>query len=133
MGHKGSGKTKTLVDLVCKAVEQENGNVVCIEAKKALTYDIPYQARLVIAEEYSIDTPELLRGFISGLAAGNYDITHVFIDNLFKIAGNCNAEELAELLAWLETFGDNNDITFTLTVSAEPADYGDAVTKYIIR
>ena len=133
MGHKGSGKTKTLVELVCKAVGEENGNVVCIEPKKALMYDIPYQARLVIAEEYSIDTPELLRGFLSGLAAGNYDITHAFIDNLFKITGNCNGEGLAALLAWMETFGDNNDITFTLTVSAEPGEYGEAVTKYIAK
>ncbi len=131
MGHKGSGKTKTLVDLVCKAVEQEQGNVVCIEPKKALTYDIPYQARLVHAEEYAVGSPELMRGFLSGLAAGNYDITHVFIDNLFKIVGSCSAEDLAALLEWMDVFGAKNDITFTLTVSADPNEYGEAVTKYI--
>ena len=31
MGLKGSGKTKTLVDLVVKAVAEENGDVICIE------------------------------------------------------------------------------------------------------
>jgi len=130
MGLKGTGKTKTLVDLVRKAVDEEHGDVICIEKEKVLTYDIPYQARLVHASQYGINSLELMRGFISGLAAGNYDITHVFIDNLFKIIGPADAETLAKFLAWLEDFG--GDITFTLTVSADPAEYGEAVTKYIV-
>lgn len=130
MGLKGTGKTKTLVDLVRKAVEEEHGDVICIEKDKVLTYDIPYQARLVHASQYGINSLELMRGFISGLAAGNYDITHVFIDNLYKIIGQANGETLASFLAWLESFGD--EITFTLTVSADPAEYGESVTKYIV-
>ena len=35
MGLKGSGKTKALVDLVKKAVEEEHGNVVCSDDAKA--------------------------------------------------------------------------------------------------
>ena len=31
VGNKGSGKTKLLVDLVTKAANTSNGNVVCIE------------------------------------------------------------------------------------------------------
>ena len=130
MGLKGTGKTKTLVELVRKAVEEAHGDVICIEKDKVLTYDIPYQARLVHASQYGINTLELMRGFISGLSAGNYDITHVFIDNLFKIIGKADEDTLAKFLAWLEGFGD--DITFTLTVSADPSEYGQAVTKYIV-
>ena len=131
MGLKGTGKTKTLVDLVRKAVDEERGDVICIEKDKVLTYDIPYQVRLVHASEFGINSLELMRGFISGLAAGNFDITHVFIDNLFKIIGAADAETLADFLAWLEKFGDQESITFTVTVSADPGDYGEAVTKYI--
>ena len=132
MGLKGTGKTKTLVELVRKAVEEEQGDVICIEKDKVLTYDIPYQARLVHAAQYEITTPELMRGFISGLSAGNFDITHVFIDNLFKIIGEVNAERLAELLTWLEKFGELEGITFTVTVSADPSQYGETVTKYLV-
>ena len=46
MGLDGSGKTKTLIDLVRAAIDQERGDVVCIEKSKHLTYDIPYQAPL---------------------------------------------------------------------------------------
>ena len=129
MGLKGTGKTKTLVEMVRKAVDEEHGDVICIEKDKVLTYDIPYQARLVHASEYGINSLELMRGFISGLAAGNFDITHVFIDNLFKIIGQVDAQTLAEFLSWLENFGE---VDFTVTVSADPESFGEAVTKYIV-
>ena len=131
MGLKGTGKTKRLVELVRKAVDEEHGDVICIEKDKVLTYDIPYQARLVHASQYGINSIDLMRGFISGLAAGNFDITHVFIDNLFKIIGEVQEDTLGQFLAWLEKFGQTESITFTLTVSADPGSYGADVTKYI--
>lgn len=130
MGLKGTGKTKKLVDLVRKAVDEEHGDVICIEKDKVLTYDIPYQARLVHASQYGINSLELMRGFITGLSAGNFDITHIFIDNLFKIIGDVDEQSLSGLLAWMEKFGADESITFTVIVSADPAVYGDGVTKY---
>ena len=130
MGLKGTGKTKTLVELVRRAVDEEHGDVICIEKDKVLTYDIPYQARLVHASEYDINSIDLMRGFISGLSAGNFDITHVFIDNLFKIIGQVDEESLEDFLNWLERFGEREGITFTVTVSADPAAYGENITKY---
>ena len=131
MGLKGTGKTKTLVELVRKAVDEEHGDVICIEKDKVLTYDIPYQARLVHASEYGINSIDLMRGFISGLSAGNFDITHVFIDNLFKIIGQADETALGDFLGWLEKFGDREGITFTVTVSADPADYGENITRFL--
>ena len=131
MGLKGTGKTKTLVELVRKAVDEEHGDVICIEKDKVLTYDIPYQARLVHASEYGINSIDLMRGFISGLSAGNFDITHVFIDNLFKIIGQADEAALGDFLGWLERFGDRESITFTVTVSADPADFGENITRFL--
>ena len=131
MGLKGTGKTKQLVELVRKAVDEEHGDVICIEKDKVLTYDIPYQARLVHASQFGITSTELMRGFISGLAAGNFDITHVFIDNLFKIIGKVPEETLVQSLSWLERFGESEGITFTTTLSADPSEYGPEVTKYV--
>ena len=131
MGLKGTGKTKQLVELVRKAVDEEHGDVICIEKDKVLTYDIPYQARLIHASQYGINSIELMCGFLSGLAAGNFDITHVFIDNLFKIIRPASEEDLARFLAWMERFGQAEGITFTLTVSADPKDFGPEVTKYL--
>ena len=85
MGVKGSGKTKQLIELINNAAKDEPGNVVCIEANRNLTYDIHYHIRLIDAQEYKLNSYDMFRGFISGLYAGNYDITHVFIDSLTKI------------------------------------------------
>ena len=67
MGLKGSGKTKRLIDLVREAVAMENGDVVCIEKEKKLTFDIPYQARLIEAGSYDTGSYEFIKGFICGL------------------------------------------------------------------
>ncbi len=130
MGLKGSGKTKTLVDLVIKAVAEENGDVVCIEKDKNLTYDIPYTARLIHASEYGINTNNLLRGFISGLHAGNYDITHVFIDNFYKLLDDSSPEAVADLLEWMEDFSKANNIDFTVTATDNPDTVSDRIKRF---
>ena len=130
MGLKGSGKTKTLVELVKKAVAEERGDVVCIEKDKNLTYDIPYTARLIHASEYGIDSNTLLRGFISGLHAGNYDITHVFIDNFYKMLDDTSDDTVADLLGWMDKFGAENNIDFTISATVDPANVSERIKKY---
>ncbi len=130
MGLKGSGKTKTLVDLVVKAVAEENGDVVCIEKDKNLTYDIPYTARLINASEYGINSNNLLRGFICGLHAGNYDITHVFIDNFYKLLDDASAEAVADLLDWMDDFSKANSMNFTITITDDAENVTDRIKRY---
>ena len=130
MGPKGTGKTKVLVSLVKEAVEEENGNVICIEKDKNLTYDIPYTARLINACDYQISSYEFLRGFISGLYAGNYDISHIFIDNFFKIIGDSANDPMAEFLDWLEAFSQRQNVNFTISATANPEKASDAIRKY---
>ena len=132
MGLKGSGKTKALVELVRKAAEEENGNVVCIEKDKNLTYDIPYTVRLIHARDYNISSNEMLKGFISGLHAGNYDITHVFIDNFFKMLNDASNPEIEKFLAWLTDFSERESVNFTISATADPANASDDIKSYFI-
>ncbi len=130
MGLKGSGKTKRLVEMVRKAVEEAHGDVVCIEKDKNLTYDIPYTARLIHAGEYGINSNTLLRGFISGLHAGNYDITHVFIDNFYKMLDDKSDDAVADLLDWMDAFSKRENVEFTISATAEPEAVGQRISKY---
>jgi len=132
MGLKGSGKTKRLVELVKKAVAEEHGAVVCIEKDRNLTFDIPYTARLVFASDYDIGTYDFMKGFISGLHAGNYDITHVFIDNLVKMLDNRDNDSVAAFLDWLQVFGDRENVDFTISATLDPAAVDDRIKKYAI-
>lgn len=130
MGLKGSGKTKKLVELVKKAVSEEHGDVVCIEKDKNLTYDIPYTARLIHAGEYGIVSNDLLRGFISGLHAGNYDICHVFIDNFYKLLDDSSDETVAAFLEWLNKFSQSENVNFTISATADPDTVDERIKKF---
>ena len=132
MGLKGSGKTKMLVDLVRDTVGQGKGDVVVIEKERKLTYDIPYQARLIEAGAYDIGTYEFLRGLICGIHAGNYDIEHFFIDNFYKLVGDRSNEALESFLDWLEKFSVAEKIDFVISISADPEAVGEGIKKYLI-
>lgn len=131
MGLKGSGKTKQLVELVREAVAKDSGNVVCIEKDKKLTYDIPYQARLIDIAEYSFGSYEFIKGFICGLHSGNYDISHVFIDNFLKIVDSSDPAEFSAFLGWLDKLSVKEHVDFIISVTADPDAAGDDVKKYL--
>lgn len=132
MGLKGSGKTKRLVELVREAVKEETGDVVCIEKERKLTYDIPYQARLIEAGAYDIGSYEFLKGLICGIHAGNYDITHFFIDNFYKLVNDKSPEAFAAFIAWLERFSENERISFVLSVTSDPEAAPESLKTYLI-
>ncbi len=130
MGKKGSGKTKQMIDLINSAVTSEHGNVVCIERGPKLTYDIHYKIRLVEASDYDMDSLTMLRGFICGLCAGDYDITHIFINSLYKVIPADTTAEVDEFLDWLNSFSEKNKIKFTVTISADVELANDGIRKY---
>ena len=132
MGLKGSGKTKKLVDMVRDAVNEETGDVVCIEKERKLTFDIPYQARLIDAGNYDIGSYEFLRGLICGVHAGNYDITHFFIDNFYKLVNDKSPEALVDFLTWLNKFSEQEKISFVISLSVDVANLPASVLKYQI-
>ena len=132
MGLKGSGKTKKLVEMVCAAVDLEHGDVVCIEKDKKLTYDIPYRARLIDAAEYGINSYDLLKGFVSGLHAGNYDITHIFIDNFLKLVGDKGMSSVDGFLDWLDAFSAREKVEFVISLSADQSQASERMKAHLI-
>ena len=131
MGSNGAGKTKQLIDLIRSTAEVETGSVVCIEPKTDMTFDIPYSVRLVNAGEYGINSYECLRGFVSGLYAGNYDISHVFVDNLGKIAGSKDPAAVEKFLNWLDVFSENNRVKFTVTINGDESEATEGMQKFL--
>ena len=130
VGKKGSGKTKQVIEMINSAVDTEHGNVVCIEKGEKLMLDISHKIRLVEASEYDIADYTAMKGFISGLYAGNYDITHIFIDSLTKIIGTEVNFETEKFLDWLNGFSQKNGIKFTITISDEESLMSEGIKKY---
>ena len=131
MGGQGEGKTKQLIDMLNNAAVEEPGNVICIEADRNMTFNIRHQIRLIDAKEYRLDNYDVFRGFISGLYAGNYDISHVFIDNLCKIVNRSMDQDTETFLHWLDLFGERNGIKFTVTISADRSEAMDGMRRYL--
>jgi len=130
MGLKGSGKTKQLLGLVHKAVEEEHGDIVFIETGGKLIYDIPHKVRLIEASQYDFDGYEFLKGFLSGLHSANYDITHIFLDSVLKIIAVDVDSRAEDFLDWCERFSEREHVKFTLTISADISLATDRIKRY---
>ena len=131
MGLKGSGKTKKLIDSIKDAVVNARGDVVCIEYGQKLTYDLPHKVRLVDSKEYGISNSDMLKGLLSGLHAGNFDITNVYIDNLYKTIGADRAVA-EEFILWCAKFAEANFMEITITVSDEVEGASEEVKQYLV-
>ncbi|NLA87253.1 MAG: hypothetical protein GX847_08245 [Clostridiales bacterium] len=130
MGLKGSGKTKQLIELVNTAVKEEDGEVICVEKGQKLRYEIPRSVRLIEASDYSFSSYEFLKGFISGLYAANYDITHIFIDSALRIIDQPVDHKTEDFLDWCESFSERENVKFTITISADATLATDGIKKY---
>ncbi len=127
IGGKGSGKTKTLIELVNNATAASNGSVVCIEKGDKLTHDITYKARLIDTDEYSVATADTLYGFIAGVLASNSDITDIFVDSALKIIGN-DVAGFEAMLKKLELLVKEVNLTMTASITVEECP--DAIKAY---
>ena len=129
IGVKGTGKTKTLINLVNGALEVTKGDVVCIEKGVKLRYDIKPTARLINSEEYMVADAQALYGFIAGILASNHDVTDLFIDGTLKICqGDIAAFEA--LVLELDKLVAKININLTMTVSVDEKELSEATRKF---
>lgn len=129
VGSKGSGKTKTLIDMIHEATKTTNGNIVVIEKSMKLTTQIPHAARLLDVDEYQISGAEKMYGFVAGVLAGNYDITELFIDGLLKIVDHDMAAA-GKVLAGIDRI-TGDAIETVVTVSCNENELTDELKKYL--
>lgn len=131
MGLKGSGKTKQLLEQLNKAVEEDNGCVVCIEKEPSLRFSIPSQARHVCTSYYDGKGLDFLKGIICGLHAGNYDISQFFVDGFYKIIDGGDTKGVDSFIIWLAEFSEREKVDFTLTLSADVSAATETIRKYL--
>lgn len=121
IGKKGSGKTKKLITLANEAVAKSSGNVVVIEKGAKLTYDVTHKARLIDTDVYGVKGYEMLLGFISGICAGNYDVTDIFVDSTFKICPE-GVNGIEDFVKRLDLLSKESEAHITILVSSAEAE-----------
>ena len=129
VGTKGSGKTKTMIDLINEATKTATGNVVVIEKSMQLTTSINHAARLVDVDEYKINGAEMLYGFVAGVLAGNYEITEMFIDGILKVCGH-DLEAAGRVLNAINAIAGDS-VNVTVTVSADVNSLPESIKKFL--
>lgn len=131
MGKRGSGKTKQVIDLVNVAVNEEAGNVVCVEKGQNLRFNVKYSAKLIDISEFPMELSyEGLFSFLCGMYSGNYDITHIFIDNLYKMTGDDDNSKAPAFLEKLDQFSKATGMKVTLTISDDIENATEGLKKY---
>lgn len=128
-GLKGSGKTKTLIEMVNKNAEESAGSVVCLEKGNALMHEIKYHVRLIDTEEYGISSAALLLGFIAGIYASNHDVTDLYIEHALKICDN-NLDVFQKFVREIKTFADNKGFNVIMTASVDPSVLAEDIAVY---
>ena len=131
VGLQGAGKTRQLVDDINTAVKLDNGSLVCIELGSKLRYDIDSRVRLIEYQEYMMGDLPSFKGFISGLHAGNFDISHIFIDSFYKLIKKGTLADVEDFVLWCDKFGATNSINFTILVSEDPENISETLKAYI--
>lgn len=129
VGHKGSGKTKNMIELANEKVDKCDGNVIFINKNNRLMYDLKHSIRVVCMEEYEeITNSDEYIGFLYGIISGNHDIQIIFIDSILKHT-DVSIEDVPEFIARLKLISEEYKIEFIVSISADLAEIGSCVNE----
>lgn len=130
VGHKGSGKTKTMLDLANAEAKASDGSIIFINKNHRLMYDLAHEIRVVCMEDYEeITNSDEYIGFIYGIISSNHDIQYIFIDSILKHA-DVSKEDIPEFLARLKVISEQHDINFVVSLSADLDELSDEVKDF---
>lgn len=130
-GNKGSGKTKRLIDMTNETAKVSAGSVVFLDKDNSYMYEVDREVRFVNVNDYRVNSAEMFLGFLGGMLASNYDISTIFIDAFLKLI-KIDLAAADWFFASLEEYGQKHDVTFVLSVSADPETLPDFAKGYVI-
>ena len=119
VGHKGTDKTKQIIELANNKIENSKGSVIFINKNSRLMYDLKYRIRVVCMEDYEhVTNSDEYIGFLYGIISSDHDIETIFIDSILKHA-DFSLGDVPEFLDRLEDISKNYGMDFVVSLSAE--------------
>jgi len=119
IGHKGSGKTKQMIDLANTQAENSDGSVIFINKNSRLMLDLSYKIRVVCMEDFEhITNSDEYIGFLYGIISLDSDIETIYIDSILKHA-NFQLEDIPQFLKRLDGISRNYGMDFIVSLSAD--------------
>ena len=86
LGKKGKGKTKIILDMVNKEVNDAKGNIVYLDKSMGHMYELNNKVRLINVLDYEIANADEFIGFIRGIVSQDHDLEQIYFDSFLKIA-----------------------------------------------
>ena len=130
VGGKGTGKSKTLVNMANKALDETKGEIVFISGERRRMIELNHRIRLIQLRDFDIKDMDVFYGFLSGIIAQNYDIERIFIDGLLEYLD----EDLADIGDWIADIGkiaEEFNISFTISMNGDPDSVPTFLKEYI--
>ena len=130
VGHKGTGKTKMMIDLANERALDSSGHIVFVNKNHRLMYDLVHQIRVVCMEDYEeITNSDEYIGFLYGIISGDHDIEAIFIDSILKHA-DVHKDNIPEFIARLKVISGQYKIDFIVSLSADLEELSDDVADF---
>lgn len=130
VGGKGSGKTPLMLEEMDRMASDKNNNIVFIEYGQGVEHLVPYSVRRIDLREYPVRGYGQLIAFLAGMNAKDYDISHIYIDSIFKVVRDDNLDHLASFIKDLEALGKQVDCKMTVAVSCDLDELPDDVRHF---
>ncbi len=129
-GKRGMGKSRQMCIWANERLEAAHGTVVFIDKDNDHMYDVNRDIRFINASEYGILGKDMLLGFLSGIAARDFDLEAVYVNSFAKLV--CiPADELEPVMDFLEKFSAHTGADVTLAINDGGMPCPDFLRKYI--
>ncbi|MDW7667443.1 MAG: hypothetical protein SCJ93_01350 [Bacillota bacterium] len=130
-GKQGTGKTQKMIEFGNNAIDKIKGKIVFLEANNKHMYDLHHDIRYINTKEHGMMNADQFLGFVSGLLAADYDIEHVYIDGLYKIA-KIEMIDLKRIIEKLNNTSVEFEVDFYMSVNFDEDELDSDIKKYIM-
>ena len=130
VGETGAGKTKRIIDIANETLKTANGSIVFIDNDSQYMFGLKHDIRFVDASEYHIDSPKMFFGFVSGIAAQDFDLEYLFVDGFMKIVHH-PLDTLEDLFKEMAAFAERRKVKLVLSITGSVNDAPAFLKPYI--
>lgn len=119
IGHKGSGKTKKMVEFANEASATDGGRIVFINKNKDLSYQLDHNIRVICMDDFEhITNEDEYIGFLFGIMSCDNDISTIFLDGIMRHR-DFALEVLPSYINKIKIISKETGIDFIISVSAD--------------
>ncbi len=130
-GHNGTGKTRKMIDMANKEIDNIQGKMVFLEANNRHIFNLDFRIRYINTKEFGLTNAEQFQGFVCGVIATDYDVELVYIDGLYKIAQS-GMDNIVPIVERLDYLSEKFDVNFIMSVNQDVEDIPEGLRNRII-